>query len=138
MKGILNSGILVVSLVIILGSCKAQKRTSDQLIAQEYAITQLGDKEVSESELTLKVNPENSVISGYAGCNNYSYSYKLKEGKLNLGYATATKIYCEDSMELENLFFQKMSSVTQFESSKQAIYFKNEDGKILVKAKKKD
>lgn len=143
MKQTLKSqvSIILLSTVFLLGSCKALtqgKMTSDELLAQSYVITQLGDKEVSDAELTLKVNPENSTISGYSGCNNYNFSYKLDGEKLDLGYASATKMYCEDVMEFENLFFQKAASVTQFENSKQVLNFKNKDGEIVIKAKKKD
>jgi heat shock protein HslJ len=131
----------IFTLAILLGSCKAQKQgkmMSDQLMKQEYVVTHLGDKDVSGSGLTLRVNPENSTISGKSGCNNYNFSYKLEGEKLDLGYASATKMYCEDSMELENLFFQKAASVTQFENSKQMIHLKNKAGEVVIKAKKRE
>lgn len=141
MKQILNTALaslMILSIVVIFASCKAQKMVSDKLMQQEYFVTQLGDKDVSESDLTLKVNPENSTISGYSGCNNYSFNYKLKGEELDMGFASATKIYCEDDMDMENLFFQKAASITQFENSKQEINFKNKDGEIVIKAKKKE
>ncbi|WP_019036958.1 META domain-containing protein [Psychroflexus tropicus] len=131
----------VLSLVLLLGSCKAQKQgkmISDQLMSQDYIVTHLGDQDVSESGLTLKVNPDNSTISGNSGCNNYNFSYKLDGKTLDLGFASATKMYCEETMKLENLFFQKAASVTQFENSKQAINFLNKEGEIVIKAKKQE
>jgi heat shock protein HslJ len=128
--------ILLFSIAVILGSCKAQKMTSDQLMPQDYTITQIGEKDVSGSEMTIKVNPENSTISGYSGCNNYSFNYKLKGEVLDLGFASATKIYCAGEMDNENLFFQKAASVVQFENSKKEINFKNKDGVTVIKAKK--
>lgn len=133
-----NLHLILFGFVVMLGSCKAQKMTSDQLMTQNYEITQMGNRDISDSKLTLKVNPENSTISGFSGCNNYTYSYKLDNKILDLGYARATKMYCDDSMELENLFFQKMASVTQFENSKEALHLKNKQGEIVIKAKKKD
>lgn len=133
--------IMLLSIVFLLGSCKALtqgRMTSDELLAQDYVITQLGDRDVSDAGLTLKVNPGNSTISGYSGCNNYNFSYELDGEKLDLGYASATKMYCEDAMEFENLFFQKAASVTQFENSKQILNFKNKDSEIVIIAKKKD
>jgi len=132
-------GFTLVALAFLLGSCKAQKQgkmMSDQLMQQDYVITHLGEEEVSKSGLTLKVNPENSTISGNSGCNNYNFSYKLKGENLNLGFASATKMYCEDEMELENMFFQKAASVTQFEASEQEIHLKNKAGESVIKAKK--
>jgi heat shock protein HslJ len=136
----LKLGILLFSIVLILAACKAQKQgkmTSEKLLAQEYLITQLGDKEIVDSKLTLKVNPENSTISGYSGCNNYNFSYKMNDGSLDLGFASATKIYCDDKMDLENLFFQKAASVTQFDNSSEVIYLKSKEGIVLIKAEKK-
>lgn len=133
-----NLNIMLLSIVLILASCKAQKMTSEQLLNQEYVITQIGDKDVSDSGLTLNVNPENSTISGFAGCNKYNYSYELKDGELDMGFASATKMYCDNNMDLENLFFQKSASVTQFENSPKEINLKNKDGEVVIKAIKKE
>ena len=136
----LNSSVLLVVIFVVLGSCKAQKQNkmnAEKLMAQDYIITQLGDEEISKSKLTLKVNPENSTLSGFSGCNSFSFNYELKNGKLDLGFARATKIYCEEGMDLENLFFQKAASVTQFEISAEALHLKNKSGDIVIKAKTK-
>lgn len=136
----LNSSVLLVVIFVVLGSCKAQKQNkmnSEKLMAQDYIITQLGDEEISKSKLSLKVNPENSTLSGFSGCNSFSFNYELKNGKLDLGFARATKIYCEEGMDLENLFFQKAASVTQFENSAEALHLKNKSGDIVIKAKTK-
>ena len=136
MKRILtiNFSLIVLS-AIMLVSCKAQKMTSDQLYPHTYEITDIEGKDVSDAKLTLQVNPETSIISGYAGCNRYSFNYKLEGKTLDLGFASATKMYCEDGMDNENLFFQKAASVTHFENSKEQIIFRNKDGDIVIKAK---
>jgi len=136
----LNSSVLLVVIFVVLGSCKAQKQNkmnAEKLMAQDYIITQLGDEEISKSKLSLKVNPENSTLSGFSGCNSFSFNYELKNGKLDLGFARATKIYCEEGMDLENLFFQKAASVIQFENSAEALHLKNKSGDIVIKAKTK-
>jgi heat shock protein HslJ len=137
---ILKTSLALFSIFLILVSCKAQqqgKMTSEKLMAEEYVITQLGEQELVDSRLTLKVDPENSKISGYSGCNNYNFSYKMDDGILDLGFASATKMYCDDKMDLENLFFQKAASVTQFDNSSEAIYLKSKEGNVLIKAIKK-
>jgi heat shock protein HslJ len=136
----LNSSVILVVIFVVLGSCKAQKQNkmnAEKLMAQDYIITQLGDEEISKSKLSLKVNPENSTLSGFSGCNSFSFNYELKNGKLDLGFASATKIFCEEGMDLENLFFQKAASVTQFENSAEALHLKNKSGDIVIKAKTK-
>jgi len=136
----LNSSVILVVIFVVLGSCKAQKQNkmnSEKLMAQDYIITQLGDEEITKSKLSLKVNPENSTLSGFSGCNSFSFNYELKNGKLDLGFARATKIYCEEGMDLENLFFQKAASVIQFENSAEALHLKNKSGDIVIKAKTK-
>ena len=136
----LNSSVLLLIIFVVLSSCKAQKQNdmnSEKLISQEYIITQLGDKEISNSKLTIKVDSKSSTLSGYSGCNSYSFNYKLNDGTLDLGFGRATKMYCEDTMELEELFFQKAASVTQFENSTETLHLKDKSGDILIKAKTK-
>lgn len=141
MKGYVKIKWIMSAMILILASCKAQKQnemTSQALVSQTYTITEINNQDVSDSKLTLKVNTETNTISGFSGCNNYSFNYKLNEGVLDLGYAMATKMYCEGAMKLENLFFKTASSVSQFESSKEQIIFKSKEGDEIIRAKKKD
>jgi hypothetical protein len=46
-SSILKTGFALLSIVLIFASCKAQqqgKMTSEKLVAQDYVITQLGEK----------------------------------------------------------------------------------------------
>lgn len=133
--------IALLTILLVLVGCKVQKQDkmiSNKLISQDYVLTHLGDEVVEDSVLTLKVDTDKSIISGYSGCNSYSFNYKLDKEELDLGYAAATKMYCEDSMKLENLFFQKAASVLYFENSEEALHLKNKKGDIVIKAKKKE
>lgn len=132
---------MISALVLILASCKAQKQNemaSQTLVNQKYTITEINNQDVSDSKLTLKVNIENKTISGFSGCNNYSFNYKVNEGVLDLGYAMATKMYCEGAMELENLFFKTTSSVSQYESTREHLFLKSKEGNVILRAKTKD
>jgi heat shock protein HslJ len=132
---------MIPALVLILASCKAQKQNemaSQKLVNQKYTITEINNQDVSDSKLTLKVNTENKTISGFSGCNNYSFNYKVNEGVLDLGYAMATKMYCEGAMELENLFFKTTSAASQFERTTEYIVLKSKEGDVILRAKTKD
>ncbi|MFN2260509.1 MAG: META domain-containing protein [Psychroflexus sp.] len=127
---------------LILFACKAQKQNeanTTALINADYLITHLGEDNVSEEELTMEVNADEARISGFAGCNNYKFEYKLDDkGQLDLGLGVATKMYCDDSMDLESKFFTKASLVTNFVIQNEILYLKSKSGETVIKAKKEE
>ncbi|MGM0634668.1 MAG: META domain-containing protein [Bacteroidota bacterium] len=135
--------IFSISVVLVLGlliGCKSTKQASktfsEKLETADYILVKIADKDVEDMNLEMHVDTEEQSISGDAGCNSYRFEYKLEEGNLDLGYGVATKMYCEDTMEIERLFFTQSGKVTKFTQTEKELHFKNDEGKILIKAKK--
>lgn len=139
---ILTSLSLVIVGSLMLLACKSQKQNqanTTTLLNEDYIITHLGEDEVTDKELTMEVNADEARISGFAGCNNYKFDYELdEEGKLDLGLGIATKMYCEESMDLESKFFTKASLVTNFAIQNHTLYLKSKSGETVIKAKKEE
>ncbi|WP_127844603.1 META domain-containing protein [Psychroflexus aestuariivivens] len=137
---VIKSLSFVIFASLVLLACKAQKQNeanTTKLVNADYLITHLGDETVSDEELTMEVDADEQRISGYSGCNNYKFEYELDEnGRLDLGLGVATKMYCEDSMDLESKFFQKAGLVTNFVLKDNTLSLKSKSGEILIKAKK--
>jgi heat shock protein HslJ len=52
---------------------------------------------------------------GNAGCNNFTGGYTLNNGKLSLGPAAMTKMFCGgDGMKVEDLFSKMMATVDSY------------------------
>jgi len=136
----LNRASLLAITCILLFACKAQKQNqanTTKLINTDYAVTHLGEKDVTDEKLTMEVDTEAQRVSGFAGCNNYKFKYDIdNEGVLDLGYIVSTKMYCEDSMDLERNFFKQIGRITNFKIQKEHITFLSENGTQVIKAQK--
>lgn len=139
MKKILS----ILVLVLVFTACKSgktqdEKKYSSSFEAQEYQLLSIEDRDVESMDLDLRVNTERNSISGASGCNNYKFDYNLDGENLDLGYAVVTKMYCEDTMEIENAFFKAASKVKHFSLTDNMLYFLDEEGKVVLKAKKQN
>lgn len=54
-------------------------------------------------------------ISGFAGCNNFFGSYTLEGKSLDFGQLGLTRMFCEQTAELENKFLKAIEEVRSFE-----------------------
>jgi heat shock protein HslJ len=77
------------------------------IIANESASSLLAG-----SAVTLAFDIEASLISGTAGCNNYSAAYSMDGDKLDIGPAAATRMFCD---EPEGLMAQESQFLTWLE-----------------------
>lgn len=126
--------------IILLSACKAgknndQKKHSTLFVDREYQLVSIEGRDVTEMNLAMRINTEQKSISGGAGCNNYRFNYELDEDKLDMGFGVATKMYCEETMDVENAFFAAASKVKHFSQTENMIYFLDEENKVLLKAK---
>lgn len=137
---ILLSGIF---LVISCGSSSStQKKNtkngfSTEFVLASYELIYMGEKNVEPMNLEMHIDPKQRRISGDSGCNRYGYTYQLENEVLDLGFGMATKMYCEETQEIENEFFKQMSKANRFIIQGENITFTNEDNEVLVTAKTK-
>lgn len=127
----------------IFMSCKTSKNNqessySDAFESTEYELTTIEGKDVREMNLALRIDPENNRISGESGCNNYQFNYQLEETNLDLGYGVATKMYCQETMDIENAFFGAAKKVKHFKIGEEMIVFFDENGYRLIEAKRQN
>lgn len=121
-------------------ACKSTKNKQDSSYSssfekKEYELLNIEGKDVSDMNLALRIEPDGNRISGESGCNNYQFIYELEGENLNLGYGVATKMYCEETMNIENAFFAASKKVKHFKQSDEMIHFLDENGKELINAK---
>lgn len=129
-------------LILAISACKSgktedQKKYSSTFEDKEYQLLAIEDRNVEEMDLDMRINSEKKSISGESGCNNYQFNYSLKEENLDLGYGVATKMYCEEVMDIENAFFGAASKVKHFSQTDNMLYFLDENGTVLLKAKQR-
>ena len=78
--------------------------------------------------LTLQFDTSKKSYSGFAGCNNFSGTYKSSgESAFDFGSTVSTKKACS-AMDLENGIFQAMDKVNRFGIKGDQLVFTSEDG----------
>ena len=135
MKNLCVASLLIAVLIV---GCKAQPVKTTGLENGFYSITSINGQTVTTYNLTVEINADKDIISGFSGCNNYRFNYKESVSNLDLGFGVSSKMYCEDTQAIENAFFEATSRVTGFKQTKQSLELINKEGSIEVKAVKKD
>ena len=100
-----------------------------------YSVEELLSKDVSKKEYFISFDADK--VSGFMGCNLYSGTYEIKEETISFGPLMATKKYCENEMENENLWLKSVSEITSFSIDGKSVLLFDNKGKLILKATKK-
>jgi putative lipoprotein len=80
---------------------------------------------------TLRLDPEGSRASGFAGCNRFSGSYTLTGEQVKFGPMAATKMYCEQAQPIEDRYFAALGSVVSWSVAADALTLSSDTGPVL-------
>jgi heat shock protein HslJ len=81
---------------------------SMELDGQSFAIAE------DQQRMTLQFE-EDGAANGGGGCNDFFTNYEAEiDGAMHFGPIGATKMFCEDTMELETAYFAAMGKVETF------------------------
>ena len=100
-----------------------------------YSVEELLSKDVSKKEYFISFDADK--VSGFMGCNMYSGTYEFQEETISFGPLMATKKYCENEMENENLWLKSVSEITSFSIDGKSVLLFDNQGKLILKATKK-
>lgn len=142
MKSLILKLLSIFFIVLLSESCKIttsnEVKFSTELVHGKYKVVNFDNKNLEEQNLTIFISPDEKLILGFSGCNNYQYTYTLLNDKLNLGNVTTSDMYCEETQKLENEFLQHMSSATRVILNKEELILTNKDKSFFIKALKND
>ncbi|QOI96144.1 MAG: META domain-containing protein [Flammeovirgaceae bacterium] len=99
--------------VIFLIGCKTQEIS---LQATEWKLLHLGQDDVSmlQNPVTLTFTENESRISGFGGCNRYFGSFSQSGNRISFTGVGSTKMYCDETMNVEDTFFRLLNEVDAF------------------------
>lgn len=74
------------------------------------------------------------ALSGSAGCNTYSATYRLNETTITLSPAAATLMACADEQQMaqENSYFEALGNVTQAQIVGEQLELRNGQGEVVM------
>jgi heat shock protein HslJ len=81
----------------------------------------------------------NGTVSGHAGCNRFSGTYKEDGGKLVLGPLAMTRMMCPpEDMERESTLVKILEDTTRFEATHLELTLFGADGAVLATLRRLD
>ena len=132
--------IAIVALVVVLltggggdelAGTQWQVRTYyDSAVASGMA-SPVGDAPLT-AEFTAGEAAGEGLVSGSAGCNNYTADYTVDGDSLSIGPAAATRMFCEGLMDQEAAFLAAMQSASSFELETDQLQLLNDQGQVVV------
>jgi len=121
----------------IFFACCAQKNTkqSFNLYDKTLTLTELNGKAVTfsseERAATIFFDKAAGNVNGHLGCNRFHGSFEINGKSLKFSQLAATKMFCFDSMDIEDGFNSALNSTDNFEIKDGALLLK-QDEKVLA------
>jgi len=84
-------------------------------------------------ELHMVLSPEETMVSGFSGCNRFTGGYKLKDSSLQLGPLAGTMMMCADGAEQEKRFLEALALVKRFIIRGQSLTLYGEGDKPILR-----
>lgn len=102
-----------VAALIILFACQTQNIS---LFDTEWKLKTINGKDYSSFNppATLTFTQKESRLSGYTGCNRFFGGFELADDNLNVGQLGATKMFCENNMDLESNYLKALEQVKRY------------------------
>jgi heat shock protein HslJ len=116
-------------LFLVLLACSAKTATTKTATAQapvlsdgEWTLQSIKGEAVGglKKPITLKITTADKRAAGYAGCNQFFSSYTLDGKSISFASAGRTKMFCKDTMDMEEKFLSVLGNVNsyKYESNK--------------------
>jgi heat shock protein HslJ len=117
-------------MLVLLVSCKVQQVSITHV---EWKLIKMGDVDLSalDQPVTLTLDETNNKVSGYAGCNRFFGTYQSKDANISFTGMGSTKMFCQDSMAVEDAYFKALDKVQSFKTSGDKLYFLV-DGSVVL------
>jgi heat shock protein HslJ len=127
---------------IFFTSCDETKKVIDVAgnvqLSGNYAISVIGDNEVTENAPTISFMAYDKSIKGNTGCNSFFGTYALDLNVLTFSDIGSTEMACEQPiMDIENNFLQALRETGSFSLQNNVLtLLSKDDQSVLLKAQK--
>ncbi|BAO54943.1 META domain-containing protein [Nonlabens marinus] len=106
-----------------------------------YEVVTVDGQDMTGEGITINIDmsEKGNSISGNNSCNQYSGNFKNPEGnEVDMGPMMGTKIYCVEKAQIEKKYMTQLALVKKAELKKNYLRLMDEDGNVLIKAKRVD
>lgn len=105
---------ILVGFVVLLVACSVAKEPL--AMTGEWSLKAMPGNDLSKLDkpITLKLDSVTKKASGFAGCNQYFSSYTTQKTSIIFSGIGSTKMFCDQTMGLENKFLEALGKSTDF------------------------
>ncbi|MBP5984558.1 MAG: META domain-containing protein [Fluviicola sp.] len=100
-----------------------------------WKIMEIAGEAVQQQNLSVQVDPTKNSIAGYGGCNRFfgEATWNSKKNKVNIGDLASTKMYCENTIKMEDKLLALLSGKSfKVVYKNEQIHFQQKRKTVLV------
>ena len=101
-----------------------------------WLLIELNEKDISTVEydkpISVFYQKEEHKVNGFAGCNSFTGGYQLDGSKIVCTPLAATRMFCQETMEIETAFLQMLQTEHSFKMEGAHLIFKDK-GKVVAR-----
>jgi heat shock protein HslJ len=101
------------------------------LFGAEWKLTKINGENIDASKAFIKFDEAKNSVGGNGGCNAFGGQMMKNGAKLKLSQIFSTKMFCEQSSEIENKFFGNLDKVTEYSIIGSRLILKSGDVVVL-------
>lgn len=133
---------MVLLFVILIMACRPSNQIGElvgvinerPLEGTNWLLIELNGKEISTVEYNKPISvfyqKEGSKVNGFAGCNSFTGSYKLEGSKIVCTPLASTKMFCQETMDIETAFLKILQTEHTFKMEGAHMIFKEKSGVV--------
>ncbi|MEQ1585875.1 MAG: META domain-containing protein [Cyclobacteriaceae bacterium] len=130
---------LLVVFLILLAACRPSHKIGELVgVPKErpledtyWVLTELDGKPIATineaKKLHVLLNPVTKTASGFAGCNQFTGEYTLEGKKLSLKNVASTRMFCQETMEIETRFLQALAETDSYKIEEHVLFLTKGD-----------
>jgi heat shock protein HslJ len=128
-------GFLTLIGLLLIVSCKPSNKinkvvgiTKATLENSRWALIELNAQPLTiENKPYLVFAAKSMVVNGFGGCNQLAGSYEVSGQKIKLNNIAATRMFCQETMAIENSFLQSLQVINTYKIESQELLLLQDD-----------
>ncbi|MCW5909733.1 MAG: META domain-containing protein [Cyclobacteriaceae bacterium] len=114
---------LLTAVILLIAGCRPSDKISQvvgvgkapTLENTRWTLTELNTQPVSiETKPYLVFAAKSMVLNGFGGCNQLAGSYESSGHKIKFNNIAATRMFCQETMQVEAAFLQGLQSISHY------------------------
>ncbi len=106
-------------------------QTTSNIFANAWQLTRIEGKEINTTKAYIEFNEKDARFGGNTGCNRMSGSFTKTDSSIKFSQIISTKMFCQDTSEVENAFTRNLEEAARFEIKNGKLYLFADETAVL-------